>query len=219
MLVKNLPYDSLPYLDIRDKVYQALRLMQENNVLELPVAEEGKLIGLIQEKNLLEFDDNLSIAEVQQNPFVVSVNEDEHFLKAVSIITSNHLSLLPVVDKDNLLVGIVSLPHLLEHLASFMHLQEQGGLIVLEIESFHYSFSEIARIIETNDAQITQLNTTKDSEKGQMLITIKVNKAEISDIVATFQRYDYLVKYYSGEEHYTNALKENYENLMNYLNV
>ena len=52
-----------------------------------------------------------------------------------------------------------------------------------------------------------------------MEVTVCVNKLEISDIVATFQRYDYIVKYYFGEELYTNELKDNYENLMNYLNI
>jgi len=52
-----------------------------------------------------------------------------------------------------------------------------------------------------------------------MLITIKINKTEISDIVATFQRFDYNIRYYFGEEQYANELKENYNHLMNYLNI
>jgi hypothetical protein len=41
----------------------------------------------------------------------------------------------------------------------------------------------------------------------------------VSDILATLQRYEYTVKYFFGEEHYENTLKENFENLMAYLNV
>jgi hypothetical protein len=100
-----------------------------------------------------------------------------------------------------------------------MSLNEPGGLIVLEVESNQYSFNEISKLIEANDAQITQLNTTNDPEKGTMQVTIRINKPEISDIVATFQRYEYHVKYYFGEELYNNELRSNYENLMNYLNL
>ena len=46
-----------------------------------------------------------------------------------------------------------------------------------------------------------------------------INKMEVSDIVATFQRYDYNVKHYFGEELYENELKSNYDNLMNYLKI
>jgi hypothetical protein len=45
------------------------------------------------------------------------------------------------------------------------------------------------------------------------------NKIEISDIVATFQRFDYAVRYFFGEEQYTNELKDNYNHLMAYLNI
>ena len=53
-----------------------------------------------------------------------------------------------------------------------MSLKEPGGLIVLEVDSNQYSFNEISKLVETNDAQITQLNTTNDPETGTMQVTI-----------------------------------------------
>lgn len=100
-----------------------------------------------------------------------------------------------------------------------MSLNEPGALIVLEIPSNQYSFNEISKLVETNDAQITQLNTSNDIESGMMQVTIRINKPEVSDIIATFQRYDYNVKYFFGEELYTNELRSNYDNLMNYLRI
>ncbi len=93
------------------------------------------------------------------------------------------------------------------------------GLIVLEMEGNQYSFNEISKLIETNDAQITQLNTSNDPETGIMQVTIRINRPEVSDIVATFQRYEYNVKYFFGEEQYANELQTNYDNLMNYLKI
>jgi len=90
---------------------------------------------------------------------------------------------------------------------------------VLEMESNQYSFNEISKLVGANDAQITQLNTSNDAETGMMQVTIRINKPEVSDIVATFQRYDYNVKYFFGEELYANELKTNYDNLMNYLKI
>ncbi|MEI9807195.1 MAG: hypothetical protein WDO16_04525 [Bacteroidota bacterium] len=52
-----------------------------------------------------------------------------------------------------------------------------------------------------------------------MRVTIRINKPDISDIVAAFQRYEYDVKYFFGEELYTNELRSNYDNLMNYLKI
>ena len=47
-----------------------------------------------------------------------------------------------------------------------MSLNEPGGIIVLEMDPKQYSFNEISKLVETNDAQITQLNTSTDSETG-----------------------------------------------------
>jgi hypothetical protein len=87
------------------------------------------------------------------------------------------------------------------------------------MESNQYSFNEISKLVEGNDAQITQLNTSNDAETGMMQVTIRVNKPDVADIVATFQRYEYTVKYYFGEEQYENELRNNYDNLMNYLGI
>ena len=114
---------------------------------------------------------------------------------------------------------MVSYPELLKQASEFMNVKEPGGLIVLEMENNNYSFSEISRLVETNDAQINQLNTYTDPQTGMMQVTIKLNKTELSDIVATFQRYEYNVKYYFGEELYENELRNNYDNLMNYLKL
>jgi hypothetical protein len=100
-----------------------------------------------------------------------------------------------------------------------MSLDQPGALIVLEMESQNYSFNEINRIVESNDAKITQLNTYVEIETGLTQITIRVNKMEVSDLLSTFQRYEYNVKYYFGEELYENELKTNYDNLMNYLKI
>ena len=120
---------------------------------------------------------------------------------------------------DNELIGTVVYNDLLKHASEFMSLNEPGGLIVLEMESNQYSFNEISKLVETNNAQITQLNTTNDAETGLMQVTLRINKPEVSDIVATFQRYEYNVKYFFGEELYTNELRSNYDNLMNYLKI
>jgi hypothetical protein len=108
---------------------------------------------------------------------------------------------------------------LLKAMAKFTGTEEPGGIIVLEMEKRNFSFSDLGRLVETNDAYITQLNTFVEPDTNLILVTIKVNKFEISDIIATFQRYEYVIRYYFGEELYTNELKDNYDSLMHYLNI
>lgn len=220
MLTRELVSQSLPYLHLTDKVYQALQLMNDNQVTHLPVVEGDKFTGLISEDDLLLSDnDNDTLDTLQQSFANHAVKDNEHFLKAVQLAAENGLSVVPVITAENELTGTVAYNDLLRVASGFMSLNEPGGLIVLEMDSNQYSFNEISKIIEANDAQITQLNTSNDGETGVMQVTIRVNKAEISDIIASFQRYEYNVKYFFGEEQYTNELRSNYDNLMNYLKI
>jgi CBS domain-containing protein len=220
MLTRELLSQTLPYLHLQDKVYQALQMMNDNHVTHLPIVEGDKYVGLVSEDDLLQAEnDNSELAELEQAFATVSIKEEEHFLKAVQIAVENGLSVVPVVSEDNELTGTVVYNDLLKFSSEFMSLNEPGGLIVLEMNSNQYSFNEISKLVETNDAQITQLNTSNDAETGLMQVTIRINKPEVSDIVATFQRYEYTVKYFFGEELYANELKSNYDNLMNYLKI
>jgi len=220
MLTRELLSQSLPTLHLHDKVFNALQMMNDCHVSHLALSEDEKLIGLISEESLMQApDDTMEIRELKESFPIVFVNDKDHFLKALQVAVENRLSIVPVINENKELIGMVSYRELLKQASEFMNVKEPGGLIVLEMESTHYSFSEISRLVETNDAQITQLNTYTDPQTGMMQVTIKLNKTEVSDIVATFQRYEYNVKYYFGEELYENELRSNYDNLMNYLKL
>jgi len=218
MLTRELISNSIPYLHTHDKVYHALQLMNDYHVAHLPVVENDSYLGVISEEQLLQSDDERTLNELQITDGSTSVQANDHFLKAIQTAVINKLSIVPVVEEKQLL-GIVTYNDLLRNASEFMSLHQPGALIVLEIDHNDYSFTEINRIVESNDAQITQLNTFTDPGTGITQITIRVSKLEVSDIIATFQRYEYNVKYYFGEELYQNELRTNYDNLMNYLKI
>lgn len=220
MLTRELLSQSLPSLRPADKVFQALQLMNDNHVTHLPITDDKRFIGIISEEDLLQaVNDNAELSSLEQSFSDISVKEDEHFLKAVQLAADNALSVVPVITEENELVGSLAYTDLLKYASEFMSLNEPGGLIVLEMESNQYSFNEISKLVETNDAQITQLNTSNNAETGMMQVTIRINKPDVADIVAAFQRYEYTIKYFFGEELYTNELRSNYDNLMNYLKI
>ncbi len=219
MLIKNLRLEAIPNLEITDRISRALELMHDLHIRHVAITRGNEFVGLCSEDVLMDLDENLTFEEIESSLLRVSVKDDDHFLNAVSLAANYHLTIIPVTDDAHHLVATIESNQLLKSISDFLHLKEPAGMVVLEVDSQQYSFSEISKIVEANDAQITQLNTTKNNNEGTMEVTVCVNKLEISDIVATFQRYDYIVKYYFGEELYTNELKDNYENLMNYLNI
>jgi acetoin utilization protein AcuB len=218
MLTRNIISNSIPYLHKQDKVYQALQLMNDYHVAHLPVVDDETYLGIISEEQLLHSDDDNQLEELSFNDGGTSVQGSEHFLKAIQVAVQKNLSIVPVVE-DKQMLGIVTYNDLLRNASDFMSLNDPGALIVLEMEDRNYSFTEINRIVESNDSQITQLNTYTDPETQTTQVTIRINKLEISSLIATFQRYEYNVKYYFGEELYENELRSNYDNLMHYLEI
>jgi acetoin utilization protein AcuB len=211
---------SIPSLHLNDPVSQALDLMADFHVTHLPVVIEDKLAGLVSEDDLLNIEnDSTLLAQLQPGFSRISAHADSYFYEAVQLVNENGLTLIPVVTGESEYAGAIIATDLLKHLGRVTGVNDLGGIIVLEIEKVGFAFTEISKLVETNDAQIIQLNTHTDAASGSFFITLRINKAEISDIVSTFQRYEYQVKYYFGEELYENELRNNYDHLMNYLNI
>lgn len=219
MLNKELISAAIPTLTGSDTVFQAMELMAEFHVMQLPVVAGDKYLGMVVEDDLMNADENATLQSIDNHFSKVAVRANTHFIEAIQIVNDHSLSLVPVVEKDNEFIGAITAQDLLKQLAKTTGASEPGGIIVLEMEQRSFSFSEISKLVETNDAQITQLNTHWDTNSGAFFVTLKINKFEISDIVATFQRYEYQVKYYFGEELYENELRSNYDHLMNYLSI
>ncbi len=219
VLNRQLISSSLPLLSLKDTVYHAQQLMTDYHLMQLAVADNDKFIGLVSEEDIMNAEDSQPLEELEQQFLKLSVKADSHFLEAVQLCNSYGLSLVPVIEKDMEWVGAIQATDLLKYLGRMTGTDEPGGIIVLELEKANFSFSEISKLVETNDAQITQLNTFFDNQLQLMFVTIKLNRFEVSDVVATFQRYEYVVKYYFGEELYENELRTNYDHLMNYLNM
>ncbi|WP_153795927.1 CBS domain-containing protein [Foetidibacter luteolus] len=219
MLALKLIQSTYPSIDIEDSAGFAIQLMEDYDVQHLPVVSDEKYIGLVSKDDLLDMSDKASVSANHTNFAKVSVAAKEHFFRALQLCSENSLSVMPVINEQQQLEGLLTQHDLLKATALYNSVDEIGGLIVLEMEKRSYAFGEINRLVETNDAHITQLNSYTDPDTGLFTVSIKVNKYEISDIVATFQRYDYSIKYYFGEEQYENELKENYNLLMNYINM
>jgi len=219
MLVEQLIQSDFPTLHLSDKVSFALQLMDEYDSIYLPVIENNLFNGIIAKSSLLDTDEEATLLELQEQFIQVSVKKEEYFLSTLKLFVEKKISIVPVVNIVNEYIGLVSTKTLLENVYAFLGTNEPGAVIVLEVERRNYSFGEISRLIETNDAYITQLNTYTETATGLVIVCIKVNKLEISDIISTFNRYDYVVRYYFGEEQYANELRANYNHLMSYLNI
>ena len=219
MLANQLITHHYPTVEPHDRISLALKLADDFDILHIPVVDHNKYCGIISKDDLLDADDNAQVNTVMDGLLQKSVKASEHFLSALKLASENNLSLVPVINNDGEWAGAIPSADLIKASAQFVGAEEPGAVIVLEMERKSYSFGEITRLVETNDAYITQFNTSFENETGLLIVTIKINRAEVSDIISTFQRYEYSVRYFIGEEQYENELRFNYDHLMSYLKI
>jgi acetoin utilization protein AcuB len=220
MRAANLLSHSIPFLKVHDSARQALQLMTDFHITHLPVVEDDKYLGLVEENELLDIEDEdrpLSAAGLTWNK--VAIGEDEHFLTVLRLWKKLRLSVIPVVKLDGELLGVITSGELLLALDEYTGADEPGGLIVLSVEPRNFSLSEIGRLVESNDASVVHVATQKDPTTGQLIVSIKLNRNDIQDILATFQRYEYNIETYFGDNLSEDDLRSNYAHLMNYLNI
>jgi len=209
---------TIPQLQLHDTVAKALQLMEDFRVTHLPVVSQEKFLGLVSEEDLLDEKNKQSTLGFFQNDLIpAAVKVDQHFLKAVSVCNLYQTNVIPVVNETNELVGSIRGFALLTQLGNFCGANEYGALIVLEMERTRFSISAINSIVESDGATILHLNITP--MPPLLEVTLQINKKEISTIIATLERYEYSVSYYSGEELFENDISSNYQNLMNYLDI
>jgi len=219
MLANQLITNHYPSVEPDDKIFAALQLMDDFDILHIAVVDHNKFLGILNKDDLLDADETAPVKIVMGGMLQKALKGSEHFLSALRFASENNLSMVPVINKDQEWLGAIPIMELLKAAAQFTGADEPGAVIVLEMERKSYSFGEISRLIETNDAYITQFNTSFENETGLLVVTIKINRAEVSDIISTFQRYEYSVRYFIGEEQYENELRFNYDHLMSYLKI
>ena len=212
--------NTIPYLQLEDKVNKALQLIADFKCTHLPVVEKDKYLGLISEDDLLDKNNEGATIELFRSDFIpAKIGATQHFLKAVPVCNLYQTNVIPVVNEADELMGCIRNFGLINALGNFCGANEFGGLIVLEMEPSRLAISEINSIVESDGATILHLNVSPISTGQLLQVTLQINKREISTILASFERYEYSVAYYSGEELFENNLATNYQNLMTYLQI
>lgn len=221
MLTTEIINNNIPRLTLQDSNAKALQLINDYRVTHLPVvSDDGKYLGLISEEDLLDTEEDKGTLQFMQEQFMMAfVKENEHFLNAVNCSNRFDTSVVPVINDEQELAGSITVADLLKTLGDFSGANEIGGIIVMEMERSQFAISEISRLVESNDAHILHLNTTVQPATGLLTVTLHLNKKEIAAIVATFERYEYDVIYFFGDEKFENEIHSNYRHLMNYLDI
>ncbi len=220
MLARDLITDEIPPLKVSDTARKALQWMDEFKVWHLPVVKNSELLGLVSETDLIDNAPSGDIiSRIKPNFISAFAQENQHIFEVVKIVSQLNLSVIPVIDIQKNYLGSISIHHLMNAIAAMPVVGEPGGIIILEINISDYSLSEIARIVEGNDAKILGTFITSHPDSTKMEVTLKINKGDLSAILQSFERFKYNVTASYHQTEHVDILKDRYDALMNFLNI
>lgn len=210
----------IPPLVHTDSGEKALLWMDEFQINHLPVLKNGNFVGVLSESELLDQTDlEPHLDELFQHlprPFVFA---DAHLFDILQHFSLFKLTALPVLDRQEQYLGVISSQDLLQLLAQSTGVKEMGSVLVLEMDANNYVLSQIAQIVESNQAKILNLFINTDPDSTKIRVSLKINQQNLSPIIRTFERYDYQVLASYQAENQQNELQERYDELMLYLNM
>lgn len=220
-MIQSIINTNIPPLHFGDTVSKALAWMDEFKVSHLPIIDEhGKLIGNISESELIDSNSPDSALESLKILFNRTyILSHQHYLDAIKVFAQSKLTLIPVMNDAEVFEGVISAQTVLLSLEQISLVKESGAIISVFLHDKDYTMTQIANIIESNDAKILGSYILNSSESSEIEVVLKLNRYEIRDILQTFERYQYKVKGLLDDKGYSDDLHNRFNEFMNYLKI
>ncbi|TAF33473.1 MAG: CBS domain-containing protein [Cytophagales bacterium] len=221
MLASDLINKDLPPLKPTDTVKKALSWMESFRVSELPVVDKRKYLGVVQEEMLYELSDsNMQLGELELEADNIFVKHNTHFYDVVKTAEMNDLKSLAVIDEQGLFMGTICVKDSLARMAKTYATQNPGGILVVGMDYYDYSLSNIARLIEENNAKILSSFLEADSQDSQRVkLTLKIDQTDLTRIIATLERFEYTILAKFDEAEINDYEKDRLDLLFRLLNI
>jgi CBS domain-containing protein len=221
MQAKDLISEAVPSLKTSDTGQTALNWMEIFRISHLPIVNNLDFLGLISDSDIYDMNQpeepigNHTLTLLK--PFVTT---EQHLFEVIGLAARLKLTVVPVLDEKNHFKGVITTTDLVRYLAGISSMDQQGGIIVLELIERDYSLSQIAQIVESNNVRVLSMYITSPPDSTRLEVTIKVNTNDLVSVIRTFERYNYDVKsWVTSDDSMDKFYSERFDLLMKYLNI
>ena len=177
MLVKNWMSKPAITIDANASMNDAIKLLKNHNIKMLPVMENGKLVGIVTDRDLkrasasdatsLEIHEllylisKIKIREIMtQNP--ITVPQDYTVEETAEILLKHNISGVPVFDQYRDVVGTITQNDIFRILISLTGAEKRGIQFGVEVEDRPGSIKEITDIIREYGGRMASILTSYD---------------------------------------------------------
>ena len=194
-----------------------LDLMLELECFELPVLKNGKVHAKVRLEDCLNSESKTIKDFIELGcPFVLV---GSHLFDVIHILNTSELSVCAVLDEEMNMLGVITKHVALNRMARSISIEQAGAVIIIEMASHQYSSSEIARIIESENAQLLGLWMESVPESSRIRVSLKINTSNAERIINSLTRFNYEVIATYGDLDYKEKVEKRYQALMKYLDI
>lgn len=187
MFVRDYMTKSPITINKKTPVFEALEIMKKHKIRQLPVVSEGKLAGLVTEKELLTVTPSpatsLSIYEMNyllakmtvaealvKNP--ITVTPDTTLEEASVLMREHKIGSVPVLEGGKL-VGIITATDIFDALIRFFGYGKAGTRLVVESRDRIGLLADVTQVIKEFDVLIQGIICVpKDNENVEMMLRL-----------------------------------------------
>ena len=211
----------IPPLKPKDSAKKARLWMEELRCNQLPVVEDEKFLGLVSEDLILEANDaEKSISDFDLIGKRCVVYGSSHFYDVIKIAAENSVQMVGVLNNEEKYIGVITVQDTITSFAQSAAIQIPGGILVLSMNQIDYSLAEISRLIEENNAKILSSSIKEDElDPSKLKLTLKVNRLDLTPIVATLERFGYKIIARFQETKVLDEEKGKIDMLLKYLDI
>ncbi len=177
MLVINWMSTRLVGVDPDDSMSQAIRLLKENHIGRLPVIKEGKLVGIVSDKDLKRAGASDATAlEVHELAYLLSrvkvkdimtpkpktVHIYDTIEEAALVMLENKISGVPVVDDSGAVVAMLTQSDIFRALISLTGVTRGGVQFAVDLPDEPGSIKQAADVVRRYGGRMVSILTSYD---------------------------------------------------------
>jgi len=177
MLVKDWMSTNVITVDVQDTLQQAIKLSMENRVSLLPVLEEGKLVGVVTDRDMKRASpSDAALMDIQHilyhlsrlevgaimTRYPTTIPPDLTIEEAAAVLLNNKISGAPVVDEQGAIKGVITKNDLFRAMISLSGLSKRGVQFGLLLEDRPGSIKEVTDILRKHNARLVSILSSHD---------------------------------------------------------
>jgi len=205
-------------IDSQSKISEIQDFFTEVAFSHFPILNEGIYIGSMVADDIETLDSDKKASDYLYTLETFFARDTMIWLDVLEVFAKNHTTVVPVLNQENEYLGYYELEDILKFFHETPFFREPGGIIVVQKNITDYSMSQIAQIVESNNAKLLGMFVSEANSEN-IQITIKTTVGFLNDIIQTFRRYNYEIISEHHEDIYLNSLRERSEYLDKYLNI